>query len=50
MENIPDNPEGILLEILLEGFEHTNGHNKIPGGILPSGVCFFYQTLFTYEI
>lgn len=27
MENIPDSPEGILLESLLEGFEHTNGHN-----------------------
>ena len=27
MENIPDTPEGILLESLLEGFEHTNGHN-----------------------
>ena len=28
MENIPDSPEGIILESLLEGFEHTNGHNK----------------------
>ena len=28
MENIPDTPEGIILESLLEGFEHTNGHNK----------------------
>lgn len=27
MENIPDSSEGILLESLLEGFEHTNGHN-----------------------
>lgn len=27
MENIPDSPEGILLESLLEGFEHSNGHN-----------------------
>lgn len=27
MENIPDTPEGIILESLLEGFEHTNGHN-----------------------
>ena len=28
MENIPDSPEGILLESLLEGFEHTNGHKE----------------------
>ena len=27
MENIPDSPEGILLESLLEGCEHSNGHN-----------------------
>lgn len=29
MENIPDTPEGILLESLLEGFENSNGHNII---------------------
>ena len=28
MENIPDSPEGILLESLLEGYKHSNGHNK----------------------
>ena len=28
MENIPDSPEGILLESLLEGFKRSNGHNK----------------------
>ena len=28
MENIPDSPEGIILESLLEGYEHSNGHNK----------------------
>ncbi len=28
MENIPDSPEGIILESLLEGIEHSNGHNK----------------------
>ena len=28
MENIPDTPEGIILESLLEGFERSNGHNK----------------------
>lgn len=27
MENIPDSPEGILLESLLEGFKRSNGHN-----------------------
>lgn len=29
MENIPDTPEGIILESLLEGFERLNGHNKL---------------------
>lgn len=28
MENIPETPEGIILESLLEGFEHSNGHNN----------------------
>lgn len=28
MENIPDSPEGTLMEALLEGNEHSNGHNK----------------------
>ena len=28
MENIPDSPEGILLESLLEGFEQANGHKE----------------------
>ena len=28
MENIPETPEGILLESLLEGYELSNGHNK----------------------
>lgn len=28
MENIPGTPEGVLLESLLEGYEHSNGHNK----------------------
>lgn len=27
-ENIPDGPEGIILESLLEGFKHANGHIK----------------------
>ena len=26
-ENIPEDPEGIILESLLEGFERSNGHN-----------------------
>lgn len=29
MENIPDSPEGILLDSLLEGFEQANGHNSL---------------------
>ena len=29
MENIPDSPEGIILESLLEGFKRSNGHKKI---------------------
>ena len=28
MENIPDTPEGIILESLLEEFERSNGHKK----------------------
>lgn len=28
MENIPETPEGILPESLLEGFKRSNGHNK----------------------
>ena len=27
-ENIPETPEGVLLESLLEGFKRSNGHNK----------------------
>ena len=26
-ENIPETPEGVLLESLLEGFKRSNGHN-----------------------
>lgn len=26
-EFIPDSPEGIILESMLEGYKHTNGHN-----------------------
>ena len=29
MENIPDSPEGIILESILEGFKRSNGHNKL---------------------
>ncbi len=29
MENIPDTPEGIILESLLEGFERPNGHKNL---------------------
>lgn len=27
-EFIPDTPEGIIFESMLEGFEHSNGHNN----------------------
>lgn len=27
-EYIPDSPEAIILESMLEGYEHSNGHNK----------------------
>lgn len=37
MENIPDSPEGIILESLLEGFEHTNGHKTK----LSAWICLF---------
>ncbi len=39
MENIPDTPEGIILESLLEGFEHTNGHNKLKSELKQSIQC-----------
>lgn len=29
MENIPDTPEGSILESLLEWLEQTNGHNRL---------------------
>lgn len=29
IENIPDSPEGIILESLLKGFEQLNGHNSL---------------------
>lgn len=29
MENIPDTPEGIILESLLEGFKRSNGHKNL---------------------
>lgn len=28
-EQITDSPEGIILESMIEGFEHSNGHNKL---------------------
>lgn len=27
-EFVPDTPEGIIFESMLEGYEHSNGHNK----------------------
>lgn len=38
-ESIPDGPEGILLESVLEGFEHTNGHNKLKSELKQSIQC-----------
>ena len=32
-ENITDDASGILMESVLEGFEHTNGHNKLKSRI-----------------
>ena len=29
MENIPDTPEAIIFESMLEGFEQANGHNSL---------------------
>lgn len=29
MENIPETPEGVLLESLLEGYKQTKGHKKV---------------------
>lgn len=43
MENILDSPEGIILESLLEGFEHTNGHNMFYSPRLPFGVSIVAQ-------
>ena len=28
MKNIPDTPEAIIFESMLEGFKHTNGHKE----------------------
>ena len=27
-EFVPDTPEGIIFESMLEGYKHSNGHNK----------------------
>lgn len=35
-EFVPDTPEGIIFESMLEGFEHTNGHNVF----YPSEIAF----------
>ena len=32
MENIPDTPEGIILESLLEGYKRSNGHKNLNYG------------------
>ena len=38
-EFIPDTPEGIIFESMLEGFEHTNGHNKLKSELKQSIQC-----------
>ncbi len=38
-EYIPDSPEAIILESMLEGFEHTNGHNKLKSELKQSIQC-----------
>ena len=39
MENIPDTPEGIIFESILEGFEHINGYNKLKSELKQSIQC-----------
>ena len=41
MANIPDSPEGIIVESLLEGFERSNGHNNKSGLFYMSSDLFF---------
>lgn len=38
-EAIAEGSEGILLESVLEGFEHTNGHNKLKSELKQSIQC-----------
>lgn len=38
-EQITDTPEGIILESMIEGFEHTNGHNKLKSELKQSIQC-----------
>ena len=38
-ETIAEGSEGILLESVLEGFEHTNGHNKLKSELKQSIQC-----------
>ena len=38
-EFVPDTPEGIIFESMLEGFEHTNGHNKLKSELKQSIQC-----------
>lgn len=55
MEYIPDTPEAIIFESMLEGYEHTNGHNKLKSELkqsiqckakvgTPYGISTFYTT------
>ena len=38
-ESISEGAEGIILESVLEGFEHTNGHNKLKSELKQSIQC-----------
>ena len=40
-EFIPDTPEGIIFESMLEGFERSNGHNNKSGLFYMSSDLFF---------
>ena len=45
-EYIPDSPEAIILESMIEGFEHRNGHNRIKkiNSELKAAISMFSKT------
>ena len=51
-ENISEGPEGIILESMLEGFEHTNGHkeyNKL-NSELKAAISMYRKTKMTVQV